>query len=239
MPHLFSRTRALLGVTSFAVLTAATLLGAPTLAQAATSSKLEPGQYVENLGMRRYSEPFVLQQLTDRTYMVFVSTHSATVYVGDQGVLVFDSLSNGYGQGVLDAINSITDLPVTGLVYSHHHLDHLSDAQLFVDAATVKGTELRIISSAAVASQVESYGTVIPAPTDVVASDPGSFTFEDLTVYFEGTKDTHSIDNPLFLLEQERVLHYLPEDFLPYFRLVGLLDIAPMEETLRYVKTLE
>lgn len=139
MPHLFSRTRALLGVTSFAVLTAATLLGAPTLAQAATSSKLEPGQYVENLGMRRYSEPFVLQQLTDRTYMVFVSTHSATVYVGDQGVLVFDPLSNGYGQGVLDAINSITDLPVTGLVYSHYHLDHLSDAQLFCRCRNSQG----------------------------------------------------------------------------------------------------
>lgn len=243
MPRLFSQTRALLGATSFAVLTAATLLTTPSLSHAETSSKLQPGQYVENLAMRRYTEPFVVQQLTDRTYMVSVSTHNATVYVGDAGVLVFDPLSYGYGQGVLDAISSITDLPVTGLVYSHYHLDHLGDAQLFVDAAAAKGTDLRIIAPAAVASQVEKYGNVIPVPTDVVENDPGSFSFEGLTVYVEGTADTHSIDNTLFLLEQERVLHYLdtvePEDFLPYFRFVGLLDIAPMEETLRYVKTLE
>jgi len=230
--------------TTAAALTVFAALGQPTVALATEpSSILKSGTYVEGLSYKRYTEPFVLQQLTERTYMVSVSTHNATFYVSDTGVLVFDPLAYGYGQGVLDAIDSVTDLPVTALVYSHFHMDHLGDAQLFVDSATADGTDLRIIASAEVADQIQTYGNPIPAPTDVIKDSPGSFTFGELDVRVEATDDTHSIDNTLFLLEQERVLHYLdtvePEDFLPYFRLVGILDIAPMEETLQYVKTLE
>ena len=230
--------------TTAAALTVFTTLGQPAIALAAEpSSILQAGTYVEGLSYKRYTEPFVLQQLTERTYMVSVSTHNSIFYVSETGVLVFDPLAYGYGQGVLDAIDSVTDLPVTALVYSHFHMDHLGDAQLFVDAAKEDGADLRIIASGEVADQIQSYGNPIPAPTDVIKESLESFTFGELDVRVEATEDTHSIDNTLFLLEQERVLHYLdtvePEGFLPYFRLVGILDIAPMEETLRYVKTLD
>lgn len=244
MTHIFNNAKTVFRASTLSALTAITLLGIPMTSHGSSNTDvLQPGKYVENLTYKRYTEPYVLQRLTERTYMVSVSTHNATFYVSDKGVIVFDPLAYGYGEKVLEAIATVTDLPVTALVYSHYHLDHLGDAHIFVDAAKEKGINLRIIASAAVANQVEKYGNVIPVPTDVIQEDPGSFTFDGLNVRVELSKDTHSIDNTMFLLEQEKVLHYLdtvePEDLLPYFRLVGILDIAPMEEALRHVQTLD
>jgi len=225
-------------------ITALAILSMPIASHAVSpTEKLVEGNYVEGLSYKRYTQAYVSQRLTDRTYMVSVGTHNATVYVSDKGVLVFDPLSDGKGKELINAIAEITDLPITALVYSHYHLDHLSDAQLFVDAAKAKGKTLRIIASKATADQVENYGNVIPAPTDVIQDDPGSFNFDGLTVSTQSTNDTHSIDNTMFLLKQEKVLHYLdtiePEDLLTYFRFVGILDIAPMEQTLRDVKKMD
>ena len=230
--------------TAFSSITALAVLSMPLTSQAAgNTEKLVEGNYVEGLSYKRYTQPYVLQRLTDRTYMVSVGTHNATVYVSDKGVLVFDPLSDGKGKELIKAIGEITNLPITALVYSHYHLDHLSDAQLFVDAAKEKGKTLRIIASKATADQVNQYGNQVPAPTDIIQDDPGSFNFDGLTVSTQATLDTHSIDNTMFLLKQEKVLHYLdtiePEDLLTYFRLVGILDIAPMEKALRDVKKMD
>jgi len=238
------KIKSIFRVSSFMAITAISLLGMPAISQAASSTEvLKPGNYVENLSYLRYTQPYVIQRLTERTYMVSVTTHNATFYVSDKGVIVFDPLSDEQGQVVLDAISSITDLPVTALVYSHYHLDHLSAAQTFVDAANEKGIKLRIIASAAVAQQIENYGNVIPAPTDIIKENPGSFTFDGLTVETELSNDTHSLDNTMLLLKEEEVLHYVdgiePDDFLPYFRLVGVLDIAPLEKALNHAKTLD
>jgi len=244
MQNIKSTLKPLFRATSLAAIATITLSGMPMVSNAAPSSDvLQPGNYVAGLSYKRFTQPYVLQQLTERTYMVSVSTHNATFYVSDKGVIVFDPLSNDYGQGVIDAISSVTKLPITALVYSHYHLDHLGDAPLFVDAAKKKGVKLRIIASAAVAKQVEAYGNVIPAPTDIIEGDIGSFTFDGLNVRTELAKDTHSIDNTMFLLKEEKVLHYLdtiePEDLLPYFRLVGVLDIAPLEKALQRAKALD
>lgn len=197
---------------------------------------LVPGTYVPNLVPRRYTEPYVLQRLTERTYWVAVASHNSLFYVGDEGVIVFDPLSAGWGQAVLQAIASVTDLPVSALVYSHFHLDHLGDAQVFVDAAASRDNPLRIITPAAVAAQIERYGNPIPSPTEVIEDDPGAFSFEGLRVHVQSTGDSHATDNSLFLLEQEQVLHYVdsaePEDLIPYFRLGGIMEVRPTANSL-------
>ena len=199
-------------------------------------SMLTPGSYVQDLVPRRYTEPFVLQRLTERTYWVAVASHNSLFYVGDQGVIVFDPLSAGWGQAVLQAIASVTDLPVSALVYSHFHLDHLGDAQVFADAAASRGAPLRIIATAAVAEQIERYGTPIPPPTEMIEDDPGVLSFEGLRVHVQSAQDSHSIDNSLYLLEQEQVLHYVdscePEDLIPYFRLGGIQEVGAAIDSL-------
>ena len=199
-------------------------------------SMLTSGTYVPDLVPRRYTEPFVLQRLTERTYWVAVASHNSLFYVGDQGVIVFDPLSAGWGQAVLQAIASATDLPVSALVYSHFHLDHLGDTRTFVNAAASRGAPLRIIATGAVAAQIECYGTPISPPTEVIEDDPGEFSFEGLRVHVQSAQDSHSTDNSLFLLQQEQVLHYVdscePEDLIPYFRLGGIQEVGAAIDSL-------
>lgn len=213
----------------------------PTLSIASANAQiLEPGEYIPNLVQNRYTQPYVVQALTENTYFVATGTHNATFYVSNKGVLVIDPLSNGGANAVIEAIKSVTDLPITGLVYSHYHLDHLSDAQIFVKNAEKENVSLEIIAPQSVAEQVTRYGNLVPIPTKVVSAEKGHFIFDGLKVTIN---DTYSIDNSMFLLEGEGVLHYPdaiePEDFIPYFRLVGALDIAPLENNLNEVKKLD
>jgi len=216
----------------------------PTLSSASTNLNiLEPGQYIPNLVQDRYTQPFVVQALTERTYFVANGTHNATFYVSDKGVMLIDPLSGGSGKSVIEAVKSVTDLPITALIYTHYHLDHLGDAQVFVDNANKENVRLSIIAPQAVADQVSRYGNQIPSPTNIISPEKGYFMFDGLKVSVFSANDSHSIDNSMFLLEGEKVLHYAdgiePEDFIPYFRLVGALDIAPLENNLNKIQEMD
>lgn len=205
---------------------------------------LAPGTYIPDLAQRRLAEPYVLQRLSDRTYLVAVGSSNSVFYVGDKGVLVFDPLAMGWGHGVLKAIASVTDLPVTGLVYSHFHMDHIGDAQIFMDAFPEEAGAMRIFASLPVADQVKLYGTPVPMPTDVIQEQQGSFKFEDLSVRSWLTKDGHSKDNTMFLLEQEKVLIYAdivdPGYLIPYFGLGAIgSEVPSVERILRRILELD
>ena len=58
-------------------------------------------------------------------------------YVGEK-VLLFDPVENA-GEKILKAISEVTKLPVTTIVYSHAHADHISSARLCCTNLSVKG----------------------------------------------------------------------------------------------------
>lgn len=78
--------------------------------------------------------------------------YSTTFYVGDKGVLLFDA-PEGRGKYLLQAIRDVTPLPVTALVYSHYHVDHIGDSPFWNDEAKKEGVNLRIIASKATAEK--------------------------------------------------------------------------------------
>src|SRR5437867_3462825 len=81
---------------------------------------LNPGDRIENLYPEQLAQPYLLQRLTNNTYWASVHGYAALFYVGKEGVLVLDPLGPGAGEGLLAAIKSVTDLPITALVYSHY-----------------------------------------------------------------------------------------------------------------------
>lgn len=69
-----------------------------------------------------------------------------------QRVLLFDA-PEGRGKYLLQAIRDVTPLPVTALVYSHYHVDHIGDSPFWNDEAKKEGVNLRIIASKATAEK--------------------------------------------------------------------------------------
>ena len=204
---------------------------------------LQPEERIGQLFLRGNRDPFVLQRLTQRTYFEQRQNYGTTFYVGDRGVLLFDPL-DGHGETLLAAIRSVTPLPVTAVVYSHNHADHIGDVEEVI-AATVKATgkRPRIIASRATVEMQAFLGSELPKATETVAWPRGSFTFEGLTVELHGlTRAAHTDDHGIWLLRQERVAHFpdlVNPDQPPFWRFAGSERFTYYVENLKTLQALD
>ena len=168
-----------------------------------TIRPLNPGEKVDNLFNRNISQDYVLQRLTKHTYWFQRQYYGTIFYVGKKGVLLFDPL-DGRAKYIKQAIASVTDLPVTAVVYSHDHADHIGDAKAF----TTGNVKPRIIASKATAGKMAFLKSSLPMPTETVPWPQGSFKFEDLTVELHGfERAAHTDDAAIWLLTSEKVAH--------------------------------
>ncbi|HLF66650.1 MAG TPA: MBL fold metallo-hydrolase [Gammaproteobacteria bacterium] len=199
--------------------------------------KIKPGEYIDNLYPQQISEPYLLRQLTDKSYWASVHGYSALFYVGEEGVMLVDPLGPGAGEGLLAAIKSVTDLPITALVYSHYHLDHIGDAPLIINT----NKNMKIYASETTAEHAEFYKHV-PLPTEVIAEPRGQFTFEDVVVEMYTPEQGHSDDDSIIFIPSEKVVHFVDminPGQMPYLNFAGVQDFNAYQDNLRYLLTLD
>ncbi|MGI9355723.1 MAG: MBL fold metallo-hydrolase [Rhizobiaceae bacterium] len=60
--------------------------------------------------------------------------HFSLVTVTNDGVVIVDPINSDAATWLKENLNSITDKPITHLIYSHSHADHASGGQVYVDA---------------------------------------------------------------------------------------------------------
>jgi glyoxylase-like metal-dependent hydrolase (beta-lactamase superfamily II) len=209
-----------------------------TYVEPSATRHLGAGEKLDRLTSRNLSEPYLLQRLTDRAYWFQRQFYSTTFYVGDEGVLVFDALQ-WRAANLLDAIAEVTPLPITTIVYTHDHADHIGDAPVLLEAAS----QQRIVATEATAEKLGFLGSALPAPTDVVEWPIGSFRFEDLTVQVNGfERAAHTDDHSAWLLVDEKVVHapdLLNPDQLPFRNLAGAENFVYHEDNVRQVAALD
>lgn len=202
---------------------------------------LKPGQKIDQLFLRNLQQPYVLQRLTDRSYFVERRFYATTFYVGDQGVLLFDAPEAG-GADLLKAIREVTRLPVTTVVYSHFHVDHVGGIQFWLDEARKAGRPLQIVAARETAEKMEFLHSTLPRPTTVLSRRHDSFRFENLRVEllrFEHA--AHTDDHAAWLLRDERVLHspdLLNPDQLPFLGFAVSDTVLYHDANLRQVEKL-
>ncbi len=206
-----------------------------------TTQTLTPGDKIGDLYSRNMQGP-VVQRLTDRVWWVAAFNYQTIFYVGDDSVLLFDA-PEGISPMVAGAIAEVTDKPVTHVVYSHYHADHIADIGLFVDAANERGQELTVIGSAKTVAKMNLVGSQYPVPTQVIAWPTGEFQFEGLTVQLHGFEwAAHTDDHSAWLLVQEGVVHspdLINPDQPPFWRFAGNERFLFSADNLRQVRGLE
>jgi glyoxylase-like metal-dependent hydrolase (beta-lactamase superfamily II) len=67
-----------------------------------------------------------VEKLRDNLYMMLGGGGNSAVFVGSTGVVVVDTKNPGWGQPLLDQIRRVTDRPVTTIINTHTHGDHVS-----------------------------------------------------------------------------------------------------------------
>jgi glyoxylase-like metal-dependent hydrolase (beta-lactamase superfamily II) len=67
-----------------------------------------------------------VEKLKDNLYMLKGGGGNTAVFVGSNGVVVVDTKNPGWGQPILDKIKELTPKPVTTIINTHTHGDHVS-----------------------------------------------------------------------------------------------------------------
>jgi glyoxylase-like metal-dependent hydrolase (beta-lactamase superfamily II) len=67
-----------------------------------------------------------VEKLKDNLYMMKGGGGNSAVFITANGVTVVDTKNPGWGQPLLDKIKSVTDRPITRIINTHTHGDHVS-----------------------------------------------------------------------------------------------------------------
>lgn len=187
--------------------------------EASNQTKLNVWEKIKDLTSKSYTFVPTVQRMTDRTYWVQVWFYNAMFYVWDKEVLVFDTLAWWFGAKMIEEIRKVTDKPITTLVYSHQHEDHIGDVQYFIDEAKKDGYDLKIISSDRT-YDIMKENSSLPLATEVLNYTWDSFQFENETIKLQGFQTpAHEEDSAMWILENEKVMHipdYVNPDQMAY-----------------------
>jgi len=85
-----------------------------------------------------------VEKVRDNLYMLKGGGGNTAVFVGAKGVVVVDTKLPGWGQPILDKIRELTSKPVTTIINTHTHFDHVSGNVEFpatVDIVTQENTK--------------------------------------------------------------------------------------------------
>ena len=84
-----------------------------------------------------------VEKLKDNLFMLKGGGGNTAVFIASNGVVVVDTKNPGWGQPILDKIKTLTDKPVTTIINTHTHGDHVSGNVEFpatVDIVTQENT---------------------------------------------------------------------------------------------------
>ena len=127
------------------------------------------------------SNAWIVQRLTQRSYWVMSDQFVVTVFVGNHGVLIID-MPDVFDVGAFRAqVALLSPLPITTVVYSHPHVDHVAATSELQELLRKDDIELRIIASANAAREIKRYKQSVPLPTQVIPNGHSSFEFEHWT----------------------------------------------------------
>ena len=109
----------------------------------------------------RYSRyTMTMEKLRDNFYLIEAGGMNVAVLVTDDGVVLVDTMPDGWwGRAVLAKIRSVTDRPVTTIINTHSHQDHIGNTALFsttvVDVLVHENTR-RLIEQSGVSAAVKA-----------------------------------------------------------------------------------
>ena len=149
---------------------AALLLSTPLSAHVIAKRDDVP-QYVpippSALGNKIPAEGYYVENFGQGAYMVTEGLYQAQFYVSTMGVIVVDNPPT-IGHKLLYAIGNLTSLPVTHMVYSHLHADHIGGAGVVVE----KYPNISIIAHKDTQTLLKLYNdSKRPLPTKVFEDD--------------------------------------------------------------------
>ena len=156
--------------------------------------------------------------------------------VTDDGVIAIEPVNTSHSQGLVEAIQSVTDQPIRYLLHSHNHWDHSGGGQVF------KGEGATIIAHA----EAVEWMSANPHPDMVLPDESWGGPRKDVvlgetTVELHYFGMSHGLGMTVFLVPAERIAYIAdlvtPERLL--FTIVPDFNIKEWERTLGQIETMD
>jgi len=107
---------------------------------------------------------YLVQQIRDHLYWVTDGAYLTMFLVTDKGVIAVDAPPT-LGKNYLKAIAEVTNKPVTYVIYSHSHIDHIGSAGMFPKNATYIAQQETAAELQRAKSVAKNASMVPPIPT--------------------------------------------------------------------------
>jgi len=161
-------------------------------------------QRVEGGHLERFQKPFEIQRLSENIYWLSASDYSVTVLIGKESVLLIDA-PYGVGKRLIQGIKSITNKPISTIVYSHAHADHIGDSGIILKE--LGKNNIKIYATQEVKDALISHNVTLPAPITNIISD--RLDFEGHHFDIVSSLNGHTPDNTAFLINDSgrKILH--------------------------------
>jgi len=158
-----------------------------------------------------------VDKLKDNLYVLKGGGGNSSVFITANGVVVVDTKNPGWGQPLLDAIRKLTDKPVTTIINTHTHGDHVSGNVEFSENVEVVAHENTAANMKAM--RPNSSAAPNPNPPNIFRDHNGKGlakrTFKDrltigggadqIDLYYFGR--AHTNGDALVFFPAHRVLH--------------------------------
>ncbi len=178
-------------------------------------------------------EGYALQELADGVFWLSDGAYQSLFVVTGEGVVAVDAPPT-LGHDILRAIARVTSKPITDVVYSHHHSDHVGAMSVFppdVPRHAQRATANRLVALADPRRPLATH----------VFDDTATIDAGDDTVLLDFPGPNHSVGNIFVHLPRQRVLMLVDVIFpgwVPFSNLALSADVPGFvrahEQALRY-----
>jgi glyoxylase-like metal-dependent hydrolase (beta-lactamase superfamily II) len=201
-----------------AVLAALVITGAMSMAvgaaQQAPGGRAGRGGGGPNFGTPS-ADNLQVEKIADNLYVLRGGGGNTAAFITADGVLLVDTKVSGWGQPILDKLKTLTDKPVTTIVNTHAHFDHVDGNVEFpptVEVVTHENTKTLMEQRNPV------YGLQLDIPNPFKASGGRGLpkrTFSDSLTLFSGNDSVdlhfygpaHTGGDTWIVFRQARVMH--------------------------------
>ena len=163
---------------------------------------------------------YIVQEIRDRLYWLSDGAYNTMFVVSSDGVIAIDPLPT-LGTNYLRAIAQVTDKPVTHIIYSHEHTDHIGAAHLFDKTATI------VAQNETAKLLATRNDPRRPMPT-ITFEDTYTLTVGDQTLVLDYKGVNHAAGNIFIYAAKQKVLMLVDviyPGYMPYPNLGIAVDV--------------
>src|SRR5215216_7023232 len=116
------------------------------------------------------SKGYLVEEILDGLFWVTGGAYNTIFLVTDKGIVAVDAPPT-IGKNYLKAISEVTDKPITHVIYSHAHIDHIGAAGMFPENAVIIAQEETAVELQRAKTVATNASMVPPIPTETFSNN--------------------------------------------------------------------